>query len=73
MYIFAQMSTPPADHRTDGVGLVAILGAPTDPDDGPFPSATFGLPATPNGINLYNFWVDAQQDGDIVLVSGTVG
>jgi hypothetical protein len=73
VYIFVEMSQPPADHRTDGVGLVAILPAPSDPDTGPFPSGTFGLPATPNGINLTNFWLDVQTSGDKVIVSGTVG
>jgi hypothetical protein len=71
MYIFASMSNPPADHRTDCVGLIAVLGAPGDPDDGPFPSASFGVPSIPAGLNLAQLWVDAQQNGDGVIVSGT--
>ncbi len=73
IYIFEGMSTPPADHRTSGAGLLAILAAPASAINGPFPSATFGLPAVPNGVDLNNIWLDTSVSGSKVIVSGTVG
>jgi hypothetical protein len=67
------MSSPPADHRTDGEGLIAVLPAPGDATTGPFPSGSWGSPAVPNSINLANMWVDAESSADKVIVSGLVG
>lgn len=72
-YVFAGMTTPPADHRVDGVGLIAVIPAPADATEGPFPSASFSLPATPNGINLRDLWLDAGANSQSFIISGTVG
>ncbi len=73
IYIIEGMPATPVDRRTTGVGVIAILPKPADATIGPFPSANFGLPATPQSINLREIWLDADVSGDKVIVSGTVG
>ena len=72
-YVFAGMTTPAADHRTDGVGLVGVIPAPVSATQGPFGYVEFTLPATPNGINLANLWLDASASSQKFIVSGTLG
>ncbi len=72
-YVFAGMTATPADHRTDGIGLVGVIPAPADATKGPFAYVEFTLPAVPNGINLANIWIDASVNTSKYIVSGTVG
>lgn len=72
-YVFASMSNPAADHRTDGVGLVGVIPSPAHATNGPFGSVTFSLPATPNGIDLTKIWIDAGGNSQKFIISGTVG
>ncbi len=72
-YVFAGMTATPADHRTDGVGLIGVIPAPASSTSGPFGSVEFTIPVIPNGINLRNIWLDTSVNGSKFIVSGTVG
>ncbi len=69
VYVFAQADG--SNHRSDLVGCAAILPKPTSATTGPFPSVSYGIPGAPASINLNNLWIDADNGGDGVVVSGT--
>lgn len=73
VYIFQGGANFSGDHRGDLDQCIAILPAPTDATTGPFPSASFGMPVIPSGLNLADIWIDVGSNGDGVLISATVG
>jgi hypothetical protein len=73
IYVFCQMAQPPADQRTTGVGLVAVLGDPASATAGPFDVYEITPDTVPNGLDLRNIWFDAGGNAQSVIVSGTVG
>jgi hypothetical protein len=55
-----------------GVGLtgeLAILPKPVSASTGPFTSASFSIPLAPAGLNANDLYVDADTNGDGVLVT----
>ena len=70
VYVFA--GSDGNDHRTDGIGLVAILSAPVSASQGPFASVTFGMPNVPAGFNLNDIWLDTSVNGSRAIVSASV-
>ena len=71
IYIFLGGGNFSGDHRTTLDVAVAILPMPGDPLGGPFGAASWGIPNSSAGINLSDFWIDADEAGDGVIVSGT--
>lgn len=51
---------------SSGVGLYAQIPAPTDAFIGTFSAA---LTIAPNGLNTKEFWIDADENDDAVIVS----
>ncbi len=47
-------------------GLMNALPPPTT---NVFPSVSAGIPSAPNGLNLSDLWIDAQNNGEKVIVS----
>ena len=72
VYVFAGGDNFSGDHRSDGLGLVAVLAAPLDPDTGPLEAFDWGMPNVAVAMNVNDLWVDVQQNGDGVIVSGLV-
>jgi hypothetical protein len=58
--------------RATGVGVEFQLPAPSSATSGPFASASIGLPTAPAGLNAADFFVDADNANDGVLVTITV-
>ena len=51
--------------KATGVGVIAILAIPTD---NVLPSFSASIPSAPAALNAVNYWVDAEVDGEFVLV-----
>jgi len=49
-----------------GVGVLAVLAPPTATG---YPSCGVGVPTAPVPFNAVDFWIDAEVDGEGVLVS----
>jgi hypothetical protein len=73
VYVLTAMPTPPVDRRATLVGAIAVLPAPADPTDGPFPSASVGVPLQMTTMDLRQLWIDADVSGNGVIISGTFG
>lgn len=58
-----------AEDRTTLNTVIAILPAPLDPDNGPFPSFTLALPVIAAGLNVADYYIDASSSTDGVLVT----
>ena len=56
-------------NTTTGTGVIAVLPIPTQNFISTF-EITVAL--SPNGLNASEFWVDGEEAGDAVLVSGFV-
>lgn len=72
LYVFAGGDNFAGDHRTDGLGLVAIIPAPASATTGPFTTASFGMPNVPAGLNLNDIWIDTSVNGSRAIVSALV-
>lgn len=59
--------------KTTGVGVLAILPGPTDPATGPFPSFSPAQPLSAAAFNMADFYVDADNNDDGVVISYTQG
>jgi hypothetical protein len=53
-------------NKTTGVGVLAILLKPTTTG---LPSAGCGIPTAPTPFNAADFWIDADVNGEGVLIS----
>lgn len=54
------------------VGVLGVLPKPSDVDEGPFSSASFSIPLSGTGLDLRDFYLDAQVSGEGVIITGTV-
>lgn len=59
-------------NKSTGVGVLAVLPAPSSATTGPFASASFSEPLAPAGLNLADLYIDSTVNGESVYVSGTV-
>jgi hypothetical protein len=57
--------------RATYVGVEFVLPAPGSNITGPFITATVALPNVPSGLNVAEYFIDANNSGDGVLVSYT--
>jgi hypothetical protein len=64
------IGTSAAMNRTTLVGVIAILAVPTTNF---LPVFTATITHMPDGVNVNEFWVDADEAGDSVLISGIEG
>lgn len=58
-----------ADDRTNLTRTLAILPAPASATQGPFASYTISLPVAPAGFNAADYYIDAANANQGVLVS----
>jgi len=58
-------------NKTTGVGVLAVIPAPTLTDEvaTTLPYASVTIPSAPCALNVMNFWVDADENGEKCLVS----
>jgi hypothetical protein len=59
-------------NKTTRVTCVGFLAAPTDAAKGPFDSWSYTIPNVAQGLRLDDFWFDVNNNGDGVIVIGTV-
>lgn len=60
-------------NKSTGEGVLGVVPAPTDPTSGPYPSWSASVPLVPAGLNAAEFYVDADQNNDSVIVAITAG
>ena len=63
----------PGMNAGTGVNVLAVLPAPADPTSGPFPAFAPSIPVIPAGMNAADFYIDASQAGDGVVIAYSVG
>ena len=72
IYIFYSGSNgATSSNKTTRATCVGFLPAPSDPTKGPFPSWSYTVPNVSVGMVLDNFWLDADNSGEGVIVGGT--
>lgn len=59
--------------RATFANVAAVIPAPGSNITGPFITATIALPMSPAGLNAADFYVDANNSSDGVIVSYTEG
>lgn len=60
-------------NKGTGLEQFAFIPKPTNSLTGPFPTATISIPEEAAGLNATDFYVDADNANDGVLVAITVG
>jgi hypothetical protein len=48
---------------------LGTIAAPSDPIKGPFPSESYSMPFIPNGLDLSDLYIDADNSGEGVIVA----
>lgn len=59
--------------KTAGTGVLAVLPAPSDPTSGPFASFSPSQPLQFAGLNVADFYIDADVGTNGVVVAATEG